>query len=111
MPTAIGTGYGPFAGYMRTGTKPFTALFRIKNQAIANGAAIFPPRAYSGHIYAMPQTDRWTPIVNALNAASVYRDTLKFTTATISPIRFQDAPRFDAVPAFDKWGAVRVGTL
>jgi phage tail-like protein len=111
VPSAVSQSYGQFSGYMRNGIKSYSGRFRIKSRAKASPGAAVSNFAYSGLNYAKPQADRWTPIANAINASAAYRDTLFFTTKTMAPITFANAPAFASTPSFVSLNPIQPGIL
>ncbi len=104
-PRSSGTGLGPFAGSARIGIKPFTAHFRIRRDLKGTGKTFYVGSSVASTV--RQAQDRAGAIARALRAASVFRDSMKFTTKTRRIIGFADIPAFAAAPAFGEMAAIR----
>ncbi len=104
-PRSFGAGLGPFAGSARLGIKPFTAHFRIRRDLKGAGKTFYVGSPIASTV--RQAQDRAGAIARALQAAAVFRDSLKFTTKTRRIIGFADIPAFAAAPAFGAMAAIR----
>jgi hypothetical protein len=101
---AEGTGLGPFVGD-RVSIAPFSAWFRIERFFRMAGRTFHVGHGVGSTV--RPQAARLASIARALQASTVYRDTLKFTTRTRAIVGFADAPAFEDAPAFGELVEIR----
>jgi len=96
-----GVAFGPFVGQMRVSLAPFSARFRIRRASEARKGSMLVGHCSAGNNFARTQVDRYGPIIRAMRAAGMYRDTLHFTTRTRRPPTFSDGIPFASGGSFD----------